>query len=229
MLKLNLIPLVAVCIIALPSCNSLSTALFGPPAAGLTNQEKYPEFPRDQDQGQNAQIDLLNTQVAKYNELVKAINDYLKNVDGRGRRFSIFALGGRGFVGGTNVASAALAAASPAANLVWTQGLTATNAAYGNLESEMDTHRLSGVAIRESMKLTAADLTAALAKLRFYEAYSAILGVEQPKSFLQYYNENRAALIELETALVLKPFTHVITVTTAKPQGKQGESGTEVE
>lgn len=229
MLKLNLISFAAVCIIALPSCNSLSTTLFGPPAAGLTIQKDYPKDILNPDPIRDPQIDLLNSQVAKYNELVTSINDYLKNVDGRGRRFSIFALGGRGFVGGTSVASAALAAASPAANLVWTQGLTATNAAYGNLESEMDTHRLSGIAIRESMKLTAADLTAALAKLRFYEAYSAILGVEQTKGFLEYYNENRAALIELETALVLKPFTHVITVTRAKPQGKPDDSGAAVE
>ena len=139
------------------------------------------------------------------------INDYLSDMDGRQRGFSLFAVGGRGFIGATSVASMALNAASPAANAVWVQGATATNAAYANLEKEMNTQRLSGMAVRESMELTANDLVTALGALKFFEAYAAALS-EDEVEFTKAYVANRKAFIDIETAVTLKPFTHIVTV-----------------
>lgn len=195
------------CALSLCSCGTpLEEAMFGKYAPKITPYEKF-----DTDHlevAQKAHVQKLNLQIVHYHKLVVQINDYLDSVDGRNRKMSLFSIFGNGTMGATNVASAALTAAAPAANVVWTQSMTATNAAYSNFSREIDTHRVSGIAIRESMKLTAKDLMMAMAKVKIFEAYEAAGTV----SFTGLYNANMVALHEMEVALVLKPFTHVITV-----------------
>lgn len=207
----RLCPLILIAL--LPACSSLEKMVSTPQASKLNTLTEFPALTTDETEA--LLLKQLDVQRVHYNKVVTMINEYLSQMDGQQRKFSLLLIGGRSVSGATSIASAALNAAAPAANLPWVQGATAANAAFTSVEKELSTQRLSGMAIRESLGLTANDIVEALKKLQFFEAYAAALRRDET-AFATAYIANLKALMELESAITLKPLTHMVKVESIK-------------
>lgn len=200
--------LVAILVAAiLPSCNGLKLSDSAP---ALQPVNKF-VAPAGTDTLALQRIGQLNLYAETYNKLIIEANRLFSKLDGRRRGTSKAALYSQGAVAAGGIATAALTAAAPQANVAWIQGLNAFGTGTTSVRSEFATQRMTAEAYTQTLTVMANDIIEARRKIDFIKAYGAVFE-SSPTAWSQAITNLGSGLTELESAIVLRPLTLTVSV-----------------